>query len=224
MKPNKKAVVFDLDGTVLDTIADIAAAVNRALAAFGFKERTVKEVQSFLGNGSLMLIKRATGVFDNEDLCLTVRARFREEYEKDMCNLTKPYDGMCGLLSELCKKGIKVAVVTNKDHKCACPMIEHYFGDTVHICKGVGTDTERKPNPENTLWVLSQLGVAPDDAVFVGDGMADLQVSNNAGVDFLPVGYGYTSPEKLFSECGTAPAMDVPALARALWEYCGFDN
>ncbi len=222
MKPNKKAVVFDLDGTVLDTIADIAAAVNRALVAFGFSERTVKEVQGFLGNGSLMLIKRATGVFDNEDLCLKVRARFREEYEKDMCNLTKPYDGMCGLLSWLCEKGIKVAVVTNKDHRCAEPMIKHYFGDTVHICKGVGKDNERKPNPENTLWALEQLGVAPVDAIFVGDGMADLQVSQNAGIDFVPVGYGYTSPEKLFSECGINPAMDIPALTKVLSEYCGF--
>ena len=100
MKPNKKAVVFDLDGTVLDTIADIAAAVNRALAAFGFPERTVDETRGFLGNGSLMLIKRATGVFDNEELCLKVRARFREEYEKGMCDLTKPYEGICGLLSQ----------------------------------------------------------------------------------------------------------------------------
>lgn len=223
MKPNKKAVVFDLDGTILDTIADIAAAVNRSLFAFGFPERTVKEVQGFLGNGSLMLIKRATGVFDNEPLCLEVRARFRDEYQKDMCNLTSPYEGMCGLLSTLSEKGIKVAVVTNKDHKCAQPMIKHYFGDSVHICKGVGADNERKPNPENTLWTLEQLGVTADEAVFVGDGMADLQVSQNAKIDFVPVGYGYTSPEKLFSESGINPAMDVSALARTLFDCCGIE-
>ncbi len=223
MKPNKKAVVFDLDGTVLDTIADIAAAVNRALVAFGFPERTVDETRGFLGNGSLMLIKRATNVFDNEELCLKVRARFREEYEKGMCDLTRPYEGMCGLLSELSEKGIKVAVVTNKDHRCAEPMIKHYFGDSVHICKGVVADNQRKPNPENTLKTLAQFGVTPDEAVFVGDGMADLQVSQNAEIDFVPVGYGYTSSEKLFSECGINPAVDVPALAKVLSEYCGFE-
>lgn len=223
MKPNKKAVLFDLDGTVLDTISDIAAAVNRALAAFGFPQRTVDEVQSFLGNGSLMLIRRATGVFDNDEVVLSVRSRFREEYEKGMCDLTKPYEGITELMAELSDRGIKTAVVTNKDHRNALPMIEHYFGKTVHICKGVTADGERKPNPETTLAVLSQLGVTADEAVFVGDGMADLQVSANAGVDFLPVGYGYTPAEKLFSECGKNPVPHVSALKRELFAYCGLE-
>lgn len=215
----KKAVLFDLDGTVLDTISDIASAVNRALNAFGYPERTVAEVQSFLGNGSFMLIKRAIGADVDDDVCMSVRARFREEYEKDMCNLTVPYEGMCELLSSLCDLGIKTAVVTNKDDKCAVPMIKHYFGDNVHICRGVRADTERKPNPDNTLSVLREFGVTPEEALFIGDGMADLNVSKNCKIDFIPVGYGYTQPEKLFSECGKHPAMDVSSLRREIFRY-----
>lgn len=216
MRLNKRAVIFDLDGTVLDTIADIAAAVNRALVAFGFPERSVGEVQGFLGNGSLMLIRRATGVFDNDGLVLSVRTRFREEYEKDMCSLTKPYEGMTELLTELSAMGVKTAVVTNKDHRNAVPMIKHYFGEAVNITKGVTADGERKPNPENTLAVLNDLGVTVDEAVFVGDGMADLQVSRACNMDFIPVSYGYTSAERLFSESGRAAVSSVAELRAEL--------
>lgn len=220
MRPNKKAVIFDLDGTVLDTIADIAAAVNRALASFGFPERSVGEVESFLGNGSLMLIRRATGVFDNDEQVLSVRSRFRREYEKGMCDLTKPYEGMTELLAELSQRGVKTAVVTNKDHRNAVPMIKHYFGDTVHICKGVIADGERKPNPENTLSVLGSFGVTVEEAVFVGDGMADLQVSKACEMDFIPVSYGYTSAEKLKSESGREAVASVAELRAELLELC----
>lgn len=223
MKPNKKAVLFDLDGTVLDTISDLAAAVNRAAKAFGFSERSVSQVQSYLGNGSLMLIKRAIGVFDDEALCLDVRARFREEYESDMYSLTKPYEGMVELMAELSQKGIRTAVVTNKDHRCAEPMIKRYFGDSVHITRGVTADGERKPNPETVLAVLSQLGVTPEETVFAGDGPADMEVSANAGIDFVPVGYGYTSPEWLEKESGITPASDVSDLRRMLFEACGLE-
>lgn len=221
MKPNKKAVVFDLDGTVLDTIADIAAAVNRALKAFGFAEKSVSQVQSYLGNGSLMLIKRAIENFDDEELCLSVRSRFREEYERDMCNLTKPYDGMVELMAELSRKGVKTAVVTNKDHHSAVSMINHYFGETVHITKGVVADGERKPNPQNTLSVLEELGVTVDESVFVGDGMADLMVSKACLMDFIPVSYGYTSAEKLKNESGREAVPTVEQLRNELLKHIG---
>ena len=219
---NKSAVVFDLDGTILDTIGDIAAAVNRAITAFGFKERTVAEVQSFLGNGSLVLIQRAIES-EKPELCTTIRARFRKEYEHDMYSNTRAYCGIPELLSELKASGVKVIVVTNKDDRCAKPMIERYFGNSVDICRGVVADAERKPNPAVTLSVLSELGIDPSNAVFVGDGMADLRVSKNAGIDFVPVGYGYTSPEKLFSECGITPCANVQALRERLLEYIGVD-
>lgn len=215
-KQNKKAVIFDLDGTVIDTIRDIAGAVNRAANAFGFPSHSVSEVTSFLGNGSLVLMRRVTNVFDNDALCLEVRERFREEYEAHMYDLTAPYDGIAELLSALREKGAKIAVITNKDDHCAVPMIERFFGGLVDVCRGVRADNDRKPNPSVTLSVLESLGVTPDEALFVGDGMADVNVAKNCGIELVPVGYGYTSREKLLAETGIEPAMTVAELSERL--------
>ncbi len=219
LSAKKKAVVFDLDGTIIDTIDDIAAAVNRALEAFGYSGHTVAEITSFLGNGSLMLMRRALDVWDNDDLCFNVRERFRVEYEKGMFDQTKPYDGIKELLQELSAKGIATAVVTNKDDKCAVPMIKRYFGDLVTVTRGVRCDTDRKPNPQVTLQVLDKLGVSPEEALFVGDGSADVNVAKNCNIQLIPVGYGYTSREKLVELCGIEPAQSVTELRRKLFEY-----
>lgn len=223
LKLKKKAVVFDLDGTILDTIGDIASAVNYALDAYGFKPRTKEEVISFIGNGSLMLIRRALGDESAEkyddNFVKEVRARFREEYQKHMFDETYIYDGVSELVDELKEMGIVSVVVTNKDDRSAVPMIKHYFGDRFAYVRGVRADTERKPNPELTLSVLNELGIKPSEALFIGDGMADLKVSQNCGIDYIPIGYGYTSPERLFAECQKTPVSDVKSLREAIIEY-----
>ena len=223
LKSKKKAVVFDLDGTILDTIGDIASAVNFALDTYGFEPRTKEEIISFIGNGSLMLIRRALGDENAEkyddNFVKEVRNRFREEYQKHMFDETYVYDGIIELVDELKEKGIVSAVVTNKDDRSAVPMIEHYFGDKFAIVRGVRADTERKPNPELTLCVLSELGIKPSEALFVGDGMADLKVSQNCGIDYIPIGYGYTSQKRLFDACQKTPVSDVKSLREAIIEY-----
>ncbi len=215
----KKAVIFDLDGTVLDTMGDIAAAVNRALVSVCAPERTLNEVKSFIGNGSFMLIRRALPDRFDDEACLSVRERFRAEYESDMYSNTAPYDGICELLAELSSNGVAVMVVTNKDDRCAVPMIKHYFGENVHCCRGVRSENERKPDPRVTLSLLSEHGIKPEEALFVGDGMADLSVSEKCGIDFIPVGYGYTDKEKLFAECGKKPVSNVFELRQEILEY-----
>ncbi len=222
--PNKKkAVVFDLDGTVLDTIGDIASAVNYALSAYGFGRRTADEVKRFIGNGSLMLIRRAlsdeSGEKYSDGFVKEVRARFREEYQLHMLDATCVYDGIIGLVDELNGLGIASAVVTNKDDRSAVPMIKHYFGDRFAIVRGVRADNERKPNPALTLSVLSELGVTPDNALFVGDGTADCEVSKNCGIEYIPIGYGYTDPERLYEKCKKIPVPDVAALRDEIFKY-----
>jgi phosphoglycolate phosphatase len=221
MKSNKRLVIFDLDGTVLDTISDIAAAVNYALSKYSYPPRTVKEVQSFLGNGSLMLIRRSLPNGGDDDFCREVRTVFRAEYEAHMYDSTKAYEGIAELVDELNSKNIVSVVVTNKDDRCAVPMIKRYFGDSFALVRGVRSDTDRKPNPEVVLSILSEFGCDKGSAVIVGDGMADLNVSKNAGIDFIPVGYGYTDPERIFAECGKRPVADVASLRRELLKYFG---
>ncbi len=216
---NKKVIIFDLDGTILDTIGDIAAAVNRALSALGYTERTVDEVQGFLGNGSLMLMRRALPEGASDELCLKLRELFRREYQKGMCDSTAPYEGIAELLNRLNAAGAVCAVVTNKDDKSAVPMVKHYFGNSFAYIRGVRGDTDRKPNPEVTLSVIRELGFTPEQALFVGDGIADCDVSQNAGIDYIPVGYGYTPSEKLLEKCGKSPCESVSALGVELMKY-----
>lgn len=219
---NKKIVIFDLDGTILDTIGDLASAVNKAIIHYGFEKRTVDEVKGFIGNGSLMLIRRAIGDENAErfsdEYVKEIRARFRLAYLDCKFDTTRPYEGIIELFDELEAKGITVAVVTNKDANAASEMLDHYFGARIKAVRAVSADGERKPNPKLTLELLAEFGFSPDDAIFVGDGMADLQVSKNANIDFVPVGYGYTSPERLLAESGKAAAENVDALAETINE------
>jgi len=222
-KFKKKAVIFDLDGTILDTIGDIAYAVNSALEFYGFPHRTEEEVKGFIGNGSLMLIRRALSdenaeKFD-DSFVKEVRAKFREEYQNHMLDKTYPYEGITELVDELKSMGILSAVVTNKDDGSAVPMIKHYFGNRFDFVRGVRSFNERKPNPDLTLSLLSEWGVTPDQAIFVGDGMADLLVSKACGIDYIPIGYGYTEPKRLFAECQKNPVCDVASLRDEILKY-----
>ena len=97
-------------------------------------------------------------------------------------------------------------------------MVKHYFGDLFTLIRGVRTDFDRKPNPEVTLSVIKEFGFEPDDAVFIGDGMPDLNLSKNAGIDFIPIGYGYTKVESLFENCGIKPVQTVSELREKLLE------
>ena len=216
MKSNKKIVIFDLDGTILDTIDDIAAAVNYALSLYGNPQRSVDEVKSFLGNGSLMLIRRALQNGGDDEFCKEVRTHFRAEYEKRMLEQTVPYDGIAEIVDRLNEKGIISVVLTNKDDKNAVPMIKHYFGDRFALVRGVRADGERKPSPEVALSILAHFGFTTDEALIVGDGMADMNLAKNANIDFLPIGYGYTDPKRLYDECGTEPVSSAEALKTAL--------
>jgi phosphoglycolate phosphatase len=122
-------------------------------------------------------------------------------------------------MKELKSRGAELVVVTNKDHRCAQPMIAHFFGDLVRETRGVTGDTDRKPNPQKTLDLLESMGVLPQEAIIVGDGMADLNLAKNAGIDFIPVGYGYTSSETLFGQCGIEASESVFQLSERLLSY-----
>ena len=216
---NKKAVVFDLDGTILDTLGDIAAAVNRMLVKNSCPQHTVEEVKSYIGNGSFMLIKRALPKgFSDEDI-FTLREVFRKEYESDLFSNTKEFRGISEIFEELNSKGLKVIVITNKDDRSAQKMIDFYFGEKVDFCRGVRSDNDRKPNPELTLSALDFYGIKPEEALFVGDGIADAEVAKKAGIDYIPVGYGYVEKERLFAVCGKEPLMTVAELKIELFKY-----
>lgn len=192
-----KAVIFDLDGTLLNTLDDLAASVNFALKTCGYPERTIEEVRAFIGNGVIKLMQRATpdGISQEEfDRCF---GSFRTHYLKHMFDTTKPYDGILPLLDTLKAAGIKTAVVSNKLHSGVVGLCKDFFGDRLTCAFGVLDESERKPAPANVFKAIKEMQVEAADCVYVGDSEVDVQTANNAGLDCIAVTWGYRDPDVL---------------------------
>ena len=192
-----KAVIFDLDGTLLDTLGDLHAAVNYALSAFGFPKRSLEEVRRFIGNGVVKLMQRATP--ENTDAetdgkCLEV---FREYYLIHMRDMTAPYEGVTSLIEELSARGIKTAVVSNKLHEAVCKLCEDYFPGLIDEAIGVSVESERKPSPVNVYKALEKMGVTAEECIYIGDSDVDVQTAHNAGVKFIGVTWGFRDNDEL---------------------------
>lgn len=192
-----KAVIFDLDGTLLNTLDDLAASVNFALKTCGYPERTIEEVRAFIGNGVIKLMQRATpdGISQEEfDRCF---GSFRTHYLKHMFDTTKPYDGILPLLDTLKAAGIKTAVVSNKLHSGVVGLCKDFFGDRLTCAFGVLDESERKPAPANVFKAIKEMQVEAADCVYVGDSEVDVQTANNTGLDCIAVTWGYRDPDVL---------------------------
>ena len=192
-----KAVIFDLDGTLLNTLDDLAASVNFALKTCGYPERTIEEVRAFIGNGVIKLVQRATpdGIGQAEfDRCFDC---FRSHYLEHMFDTTKPYDGILPLLDTLKADGIKTAVVSNKLHSGVVGLCKDFFGDRLTCAFGVLDESERKPAPANVFKAIKEMQVEAADCVYVGDSEVDVQIANNAGLDCIAVTWGYRDPDVL---------------------------
>ena len=160
--------IFDLDGTLLSTLGDLAASCNYALRTNGLPERTVDEVRQFVGNGVKKLMERAIpGGLDNGKFDKTY-ADFRQHYMQHNLDTTKPYDGVMEMLEELRKQGKKVAVVSNQFHAATQELCRHFFGDLVPVAIGEREDIRKKPAPDTVLEAMRQLGVTAEGAVLWG--------------------------------------------------------
>lgn len=205
-----EAVIFDLDGTLVDTLEDLKDSVNFALSSFGFPERNVEEIRSFVGNGvrRLMYLSVPEGTDkDTAEKCLEV---FKEHYKTNSRNKTKPYDGIAEMLDTLCEKGIKTAVVTNKMHTAAKDIVEFYFGEKISITVGQLDGIAQKPQPDGALKAIETLGVSKEKAVYVGDSEVDCITAKNAQIDCIGVTWGFRSRE-ILKESGANVIVDSPA-------------
>lgn len=186
-----KAVIFDLDGTLLNTLGDLASSVNFALKSCGYPERTVAEVRAFIGNGVIKLMERATpdGISREEfNRCFE---SFRSHYLEHMYDTTKPYDGILPLLDALKAAGIKTSVVSNKLHSGVVGLCKDFFGNRLTCAFGVLDESERKPAPVNVFKALKEMNTETADCVYVGDSEVDIQTADNAGLDCIAVTWGY---------------------------------
>ena len=185
--------IVDLDGTLLDTLQDLADSTNYALCLHHLPPRTVEEVRQFVGNGVGLLIHRAVPEGTAEELEGQVLRDFRAHYLLNMENRTAPYPGVPDLLDALRAAGVHTAVVSNKFDGAVKGLCQNYFGQRVEAAIGESQGVARKPAPDTVFRALTELGQAPEGAVYVGDSDVDILTAKNAGLPCIAVSWGFRS-------------------------------
>ena len=208
----KKAVIFDLDGTLLNTLDDLADSTNYALSKFGYPTRTIEEVRQFVGNGVAKLIERAIPDGKNNpnfEKCLSI---FKENYAQNMYNKTAPYNGIIEMLSNLKSKGIKIAVVSNKFDLAVKELCKKYFDGFIDFAAGENEaqGIKKKPAPDTVISVLNEFNFAPEDAVYVGDSDVDIMTAKNSKMPCISVTWGFRD-EKFLLENGATILINAPS-------------
>ena len=192
-----EAVIFDLDGTLLDTLEDLCDSTNFALSKFAYPERTLKEVRSFVGNGIGNLIERALpGGIENGDYN-AVLEEFKRHYAANCNNKTKAYPGIYALLDALKTSGIKMAVVSNKVDSAVKELCEHYFNGYFEVTVGEREGVRRKPSPDSVLAAINILNTKTEHAVYIGDSEVDIETARNSDMDFIAVSWGFRERHQL---------------------------
>ena len=213
-----KAVLFDMDGTLLDTLEDLCDSTNHALAQMGYPLRGIEEIRRFIGNGAEKQIRRAVPEGTSEGKIMETLAAFRAYYQ-DHCQIkTKVYDGLLDMLSELKEKGVKMAVVSNKPDAAVKKLSREYFGDRLDYAIGPSDGVRCKPYPDMAEEALKALGVEKKDAVFVGDSEVDVQTGLNAGLDVIAVSWGFRSREVVIEAGAKMIADDAGELEKLILE------
>lgn len=193
----KHAVIFDLDGTLLNTLGDLRAATNRALEVRGLPPHSMEEIRQFIGNGIRLLICRAMPEGTPEAEIDAALDDFKAYYAAHIHDRTVPYDGIPQLLTALRKRGIKVAVLSNKIDSASQQLIEYFFPGKTDVVFGEHVGVPRKPDPTSCRMVMQQLGVQPEQVLYVGDSGTDMQTAKNAGLYAVGVTWGFRSKEVL---------------------------
>lgn len=196
----KKAMIFDLDGTLANTLPSIAYFGNRALERYGFSPIPQEQYRYLVGNGAKKLVERM--LEENGALCAENYAKvakcYNESYDADPLYLTAPYPGVQELLSSLKAKGIKLAVLSNKPHSTTVGVVERLFGTAVFDCVyGQREGIPLKPDPRPLLAVMEELGVAPKECVYVGDTATDMKTGKAAGAWTVGVLWGFRDEAEL---------------------------
>ena len=194
-----QTAIFDLDGTLLDTLEDLFRAVNRALRRHGLPLRTRDEIRSFVGNGVERLVRRSLPEGYAEETASSVLADFKTTYAAICRDNTRPYDGILPLLSTLRERGIRIAVVSNKFDAATKALCAEYFGELVDVAIGERADIRKKPSPDTVFEALTALGVAADDAVYIGDSEVDIQTAKNCDMDCISVTWGFKDTDFLLA-------------------------
>lgn len=214
---NKKynTVVFDLDGTLLNTLEDLADATNYALKQFGMPVRTMDEVRRFVGNGVRTLMVRAVPQGDANPQFEEVFNCFKSYYGEHCNDKTRAYEGIMELLQELKDKGYAVAIVSNKIDFAVKELQKRYFNNLISVAIGEREGVLRKPAPDTVITALQELGKAKEEAVYVGDSDVDIMTAKNVGISCISVEWGFRD-RKFLLEHGAEHLIKKP---EEIWQY-----
>ena len=189
--------IFDLDGTLLNTLNDLAASCNYALRSYGFPEHSVDDVRRFVGNGVRLLMCRAIPDGDNNPKFEDCYACFREHYLHHNLDTTAPYPGIMDMIKALNANGKHIAVVSNKFYEATRALVRHFFGEEISVAIGERPDIHKKPAPDTVNEALRQLGVGREGAVYIGDSDVDIDTARNSGMPCISVLWGFRDKEFL---------------------------
>ena len=197
-----KTIIFDLDGTILNTLVDLKNAVNHGLKTRNLPEKDLEYVRNAIGNGTQVLIKRCCPEDISEEERAIVFATFKNYYLEHYADNTRPYEGIVDMLKKL-KGQVKLGVVSNKDHDLVIKLINKEFPGLFDIVQGSYFDKPKKPNPYLIDKIIKENNLNKKDCLYVGDTNIDKESATNAGLDYLLVNYGYRTKEELEKMCPT---------------------
>ena len=195
-----KTILFDLDGTLLNTLGDLRNSVNFALQKRGYPARTLEEVRRFVGNGVGNLMARAVPAGTREEEVAACLAEFKAHYGANMTAETVPYPGMAELLSRLKEHGVQTAVLSNKFDAATKMLCRLYFDDRIDLALGEREGVPRKPDPSVVEEALRALGASREETVYIGDSETDVRTAKHAGVFCIAVTWGFRSRAVLAAE------------------------
>lgn len=209
------AVLFDMDGTVVDSLEDICGAVNHAMRHYHLPEYEPAQIAAYLGNGARYLLKCALPADATEAFLDEVLAYYKPYYAAHTGDKTRPYAGILPMMERMKTAGLRLAIISNKPDAAVQPLVRTYFADLVQLAVGEREGVRRKPSPDMIDAAAEQLGVAKDRCLYVGDSEVDVETAKNAGIDCAAVTWGFRSREQLVN-AGAGVIVDSPEELLAL--------
>lgn len=211
-----KLAIFDLDGTILDTLDDLADSVNHALIQNGLPPRTVPEIREFVGNGIRSLIERSVPSGTGAATTDSVFEEFRSYYKAHSAEKTCPYDGIIDMLNRLRARGVRLAVLSNKADFAVQVLCEKYFPGIFDYAAGEKPNIPRKPEPDAVNAILAEFGIIREEAVYIGDSDVDIETARNASMDCISVTWGFRDESILTAHGAACVAHSVQELESAI--------
>ena len=202
-------IIFDLDGTLLNTLEDLRDSLNDILIKNGFEARSLEDVRRFVGNGVKNLVRLSIPEYCSEEELTLILEAFKEHYKNNMQNKTRPYNGIMELLLDLHRYGYKLAIVSNKFDTAVKSLSNTYFGSLISVAIGETAQIRRKPAPDSIYTAVKELGSELSKAILVGDSETDVKTAKNAGIPCIGVTWGFRCREVLRAE-GADFLIDTP--------------